>query len=358
MTRIWACGVLAAAAALAMNSTPAHAARALQPGEKQVAYSHWTYPSQISYGGFEDGNGQEGRSQSPNAFLTLPFMGPHYVTSIFDHCAPTNTVDGKVCRYDGVSATTANGPDPNFTAGYARTPQGSDFLYYDGHNGYDYGLNYEPVAAAASGTVSYSDWWDNSCHTCSSGKTILINHGNGFQTLYGHVSVLLVSKGQYVRRGQVIAISGMTGSATGPHLHFGVYLSSGRGPVDPFGWSGSGPDPWPIDEGDLWLGGSPRFAPIAMPSVSVAASQDAKDPTLVHVSWSSPGEGNSFDVSVRQGDELTPLLNNQPAGSLDFRGKPGRVYFFWVSVTTDFGWTDGAASDVIRIAVPVTPTYG
>src|SRR2546430_2608646 len=100
-----------------------------------------------------------GPSGSPAAFMTLPFMGPHYVTSIFDHCGPNYNVSGKVCRYDGaVASASVGGPDPTFDAGYAQTPGGHDYLYYSGHDGYDYGLYYEPVAAAAPRRGMDANW--------------------------------------------------------------------------------------------------------------------------------------------------------------------------------------------------------
>ena len=273
------------------------------------------------------------------------------MTSIFDHCSPDYSTDGRVCRYDGAVATEANGPDPGFTAGYPRTPHGTDYLYYDGHDGYDYGLTFEPVAAAAPGRVTLADWYDPTCHSCLSGLTILINHGNGLLTYYGHLSQLWVNKGDVVRRGQVIGISGSTGSATGPHLHFGVYQTSGLGrPVDPYGWSGTGSDPNLWDVGDLWLSGSPRYADIALPVVTAIAVQDPNDSTAIQVSWSSPGDGDIFNISVREGDAVVPWLTSQPATSAVFHGKAGRVYFFWVSVVTNLGWTDAQPSNEVRIA--------
>src|SRR5437899_11586412 len=291
---------LVAVAPLLLQSAPVHAAAALPPGEKPAHYTRWFYPSQTNYGPVENGAGDTGSGPAPGAFLTVPFMGPHYVTSLFDHCYPDYGVNGQVCRYDGLTASTnVGGPDPAFTEGYAQTPGGHDYLYYDGHDGYDYALTYEPVAAAAPGTVMLANWLDPNCHTFPSGMTIELNHGNGLLTFYGHLSRIDVAKGQYVRRGQVIGISGMTGTATGPHLHFGVYyVHRSQTPVDPYGWSGSSPDPWPWDLGDLWLTGSPRYADVALPAGTVTATQDASDPNSIDVSWSSPGGGTHFQVDV------------------------------------------------------------
>jgi murein DD-endopeptidase MepM/ murein hydrolase activator NlpD len=63
------------------------------------------------------------------------------------------------------------------------------------------------------------------------GRFVVIEHGDGYSTLYGHASATLVSLGQQVRERQVIALSGSTGRSTGPHLHFEV-LVDGE-PVDP-----------------------------------------------------------------------------------------------------------------------------
>lgn len=74
-----------------------------------------------------------------------------------------------------------------------------------------------PILAADSGTVIYSAClnWGYGCH-------IIIDHGNGYQTLYGHLSYLGVSPGQNVSKGEIIGTMGSTGRSTGTHLHFEI----------------------------------------------------------------------------------------------------------------------------------------
>ncbi|AIF53614.1 murein hydrolase activator EnvC [Pelosinus sp. UFO1] len=85
------------------------------------------------------------------------------------------------------------------------------------HSGIDIGADYgDSVRAADSGVVMYADWMGGY------GKAVIIEHGNGISTLYGHNSELLVSEGQRVRKGEVISRVGSTGYSTGPHLHFEV----------------------------------------------------------------------------------------------------------------------------------------
>lgn len=81
------------------------------------------------------------------------------------------------------------------------------------------------VTAAASGTVIMAQWYGGY------GNYILIDHGGGLSTGYGHLSAIYVSVNQHVTRGQAIGAVGMTGEATGPHLHFEVRIN-GK-PVDP-----------------------------------------------------------------------------------------------------------------------------
>lgn len=78
-----------------------------------------------------------------------------------------------------------------------------------------------PVAAAAGGVVTFAG--GNAC--CSYGYYVVVDHGNGFQTLYAHLSRISVSVGQKVNQGQLLGYAGRTGYATGNHLHFEVHLN-------------------------------------------------------------------------------------------------------------------------------------
>ena len=95
------------------------------------------------------------------------------------------------------------------------------------HSGIDIGGDYGvPVHAAQSGTVIEAGWIGGY------GNTIMIDHGGGISTLYGHNESLAVSVGQYVNQGDVVAYCGSTGNSTGPHCHFEVRL--GGEPVSPW----------------------------------------------------------------------------------------------------------------------------
>ncbi|BDG61861.1 M23 family metallopeptidase [Caldinitratiruptor microaerophilus] len=112
--------------------------------------------------------------------------------------------------------------------GWRRSPFGWSREF---HAGIDIGGAWGvPVTATADGTVVYADWKPGL------GRTVIIDHGYGFRTLYGHNSRLAVRTGQNVRRGQVIAYMGSSGRSTGPHVHYEVHLW-GR-PVNPLEYAG------------------------------------------------------------------------------------------------------------------------
>jgi len=83
-----------------------------------------------------------------------------------------------------------------------------------------------PILAADSGTVIAAGW-DNTGY----GNRVLVDHGNGYKTLYGHLSKLSVTTGQTVKRGDLLGQMGSTGRSTGTHLHFEIRTAKGN--VDP-----------------------------------------------------------------------------------------------------------------------------
>lgn len=98
---------------------------------------------------------------------------------------------------------------------------------YKGHTGVDIPApSGTSILAAAKGTVIIAGW------QTGFGNTVIIDHGGGIATLYGHASKVLVRKGQSVNTGDLIAKVGSTGWSTGPHLHFEIRKNGN--PIDPF----------------------------------------------------------------------------------------------------------------------------
>ncbi|MDO9491422.1 peptidoglycan DD-metalloendopeptidase family protein [Acetobacterium sp.] len=94
------------------------------------------------------------------------------------------------------------------------------------HEGIDIGAaEGTPVGAAGAGEVTTAGWYGGY------GNAVIIDHGNGLSTLYGHLSAIMVSVGELVSQLQTIGLVGSTGNSTGPHLHFGLYQDGS--PIDP-----------------------------------------------------------------------------------------------------------------------------
>ena len=99
----------------------------------------------------------------------------------------------------------------------------------DFHTGIDIASIYNsPVVSSAEGEIVFSG------HKGSYGKTVLIKHKNGLETLYAHLATIDVKEGQHVNRGQKIGLLGSSGRSTGPHLHYEVRLEGS--PVDPISY--------------------------------------------------------------------------------------------------------------------------
>lgn len=112
-------------------------------------------------------------------------------------------------------------PCPGYSyvsANYPYYPSGSF------HGGVDFAAPYgTAIVAADTGTVIAANYWNYSF-----GYHVMISHGGGITTLYGHASQILVRVGQNVKKGQVIARVGSTGNSTGNHLHFEVRVNGQR----------------------------------------------------------------------------------------------------------------------------------
>lgn len=221
--------------------------------------------------------------ETPIPFLSPMYYGQEDVWQIFDHEYPLFSSilggDGNndVLHYDDTLylAVTIT-PDPNASP----TPEGwatpAPYIPvagygYDQHIGIDYSLRYEPVLAAAEGTISFAGWADPTNHQSSYGLHVqmVATANQDYKMWYGHLSTLNVQTddvitASYEDRNRILGISGNTGSGfsssgscdgipihgpnCGEHLHFEVRLiaNGSNKPVNPYGWIGTDTDPWSV----------------------------------------------------------------------------------------------------------------
>lgn len=138
---------------------------------------------------------------------------------------------------DSGGSGTLSWPTPGYSAG-GRTGSRIHpvYGYRSCHTGDDIGApSGTRIKAAAPGRVIYADF--DSIY----GYHVMISHGNGLVTMYGHQSRMAVSEGDRVSRGQTIGYVGSTGYSTGPHLHFEVHVNGV--PYEPMGWFGGSKHP-------------------------------------------------------------------------------------------------------------------
>lgn len=170
----------------------------------------------------EDVNGQAANGQVvPIGGGVAPDRGPSRATA--GNAAIAEVVGRTMTAFTGQAASPTGRVTSAF--GWREDPLSGRAAF---HNGVDVRMAYgEPVSSLAAGRVSFAG------EQRGYGLTVVIDHADGLQTRYAHLSGTDVQPGDEVRRGQAIARSGNSGRATGPHLHVEL-LRQGR-PVDPAG---------------------------------------------------------------------------------------------------------------------------
>jgi len=259
-------------------------------------------------------------------FLRKPFAGDYPVTSFFDHDLPIRWGDAN---------------------GYQLTFWGERAVGLDGHEGYDFAMpEGTPLLATAAGIVTRAGW-SNDSYCPPLGRStrnlrVVIRHdvagGERFVTAYVHLREVLVEVGERVAAGQPIALSGNTGCSTGPHLHFQVEREArGEAPsaigalgvpaersvvVDPFGWDGSGGDPWSVTSvgsrsWGLWLEGAvPEFRRGGKRFLSLHPPEPV--PVII-VDWVAMGVRDSEHLN----NEMVELALNTSYASADSHDMTG-----------------------------------
>ncbi len=241
---------------------------------------------------------QQVATNPPQPFLYRPYYGSQSIAqrtvSFVDHDKPWYVNDGIFVRYDGAKWT-------NVSIGSCT----GGVNCYDGHNGYDLNLWYEPVLSAAAGTVIRAGWYNPLDHNSSLGLWAAIDHGNGYVTAYGHLSALTVSVGQQVGIQWQLGTSGTTGSSTGPHLHMATYYLPYWQATDPFGWTGNYADPNVVPDNYLWVANPASTGTV--PNLSANGSALAAEATLVDdgsAGWSSTGTWSVASASSDIGGSM------------------------------------------------------
>lgn len=156
-------------------------------------------------------------------FNTLPQSGE--IIEGDDLIIPDGQIKTTYIATSGTTSTTSKTQRfsylPNLGDYFMLPTNGYNWGYIHGRNGVDMANSCgTPIYAAADGTVTVSD---ATGYNGGFGKYIKLSHANGTETLYAHATKLLVSIGDYITRGQMIALMGSTGRSTGCHLHFEVH---------------------------------------------------------------------------------------------------------------------------------------
>lgn len=189
---------------------------ALQGYNYGNGYIGW---AQKNYGGYSQANAQEFSNMMKAKLGWSGYGNPNYVSAVLKYYLDTSTSGGGSAGWgspfpgkDWKSVVTSE-------FGYRVDPvYGTQGAFHAGLDiGYPTGTI---ISAVKEGTVEAANYY-----TTGYGYHVIINHGGGYKTLYGHCSTLLVHVGDRVTKGQAIAKVGSTGKSTGPHLHINVYVN-------------------------------------------------------------------------------------------------------------------------------------
>ena len=141
-----------------------------------------------------------------------------------------------VLRYYPLAANPLGGASAIAEGRFAFPFPGHTWDTYPGHNGIDISFANcysEPVYACAPGTVRYiQDGWTPAhgvSNMWSFGNCVVVDHADGWQSVYAHLSRLAVTPGTPIRQGQLVGYIGSTGNSTGPHLHLALYYHGSAG---------------------------------------------------------------------------------------------------------------------------------
>lgn len=189
---------------------------ALQGYNYGNGYIDWAVKN---YGGYSQANAQEFSNKMKSKLGWSTYGNPNYVSAVLKYYLDTSMSGG------GTSGWGSPFPGRDWKSvvtseyGYRVDPVTGQKGTF--HAGTDIGFpSGTPISAVKEGTVAEANY-----NTTGYGYHVIIDHGNGYKTLYGHCSSLLVNVGDKVTKGQVIAKVGSTGKSTGPHLHINVYVN-------------------------------------------------------------------------------------------------------------------------------------
>ena len=188
--------------------------RDLQPGDRFEVYYNYYYTPEGQPAKIGDIAYARLRLSGHDVTLYRYQPDPEEPADYFD--AKGQSAKGMLMKtpVDGARISSGFGRRFHPILGYTRMHKGVDFAVPTG----------TPVMAAGAGEISFMGWANGY------GNFVVLNHGNGYATAYGHLSRFAAGlrRGSRVRQGQVFAFSGATGLATGPHLHYEIRVNNGQ----------------------------------------------------------------------------------------------------------------------------------